>query len=357
MGFDNFFHYVVLALEVFFLDLLLSGDNAMVIALACRSAPAEQARRAMWFGIGGAIVLRVLLTTFTGFLLSIPVLKLIGGIALTWIAVKLTIEEVESNRGQRKKSPGLYSTVSTIVIADLFMSIDNVVALAAVAQGSIIVLTIGLLMSVPLLMFGSLFVTTLLQRYPLLIRGGGAMLGWIAGDIAISDPLISGWVDQQAPALTVVVPMLTVAFVLIESRIVEGAQASAYVLRPKRRAEPLQPERVAAAARPPAIERATAMPVIPVVSRSVDAMAPPPPQVTESIEARSIEAPPQLEPSRTPPLEEAATSERQAPSKRRYSLTFWLIAAALLVVLWILFKVLSLDFAPTTPALQFTPPR
>jgi YjbE family integral membrane protein len=351
MGFDNLFHYVIVTLEVFFLDLLLSGDNAMVIALACRLSSPEQARRAMWLGIGGAIALRVLLTTFAGFLLTIPVLKLIGGIALTLIAIKLTIEEVDSDRGEREKSPGFYSTVGTIVVADLVMSIDNVVALAAVAQGSIIVLTIGLLMSVPLLMFGSLFVTTLLQRYPLLIRGGGAMLGWIAGDIAISDPMVSGWVAQQAPALTVVVPILTVAFVLIESRIIEDAQASAYVLRPKRRAEPMQPEPAAANTLPAAIERTPATAIIPVVSRSVEAVPPAPVSATES-----IEAPAQLEPRRAPPID-AATSHVQAPRRRRYSPTVWLIAAALLAVLWILFRSLSLDFTPTTPALQFTPPR
>jgi hypothetical protein len=113
------------------------------------------------------------------------------------------------------------------------MSVDNVVALAAASQGRVIFLALGLLLSVPLLMFGSLFVTTLMARYPLLIRGGGALLGWLAGDIAIADPLIAEGVRQQAPALTFLVPILVAIFVLAESRIIEGARAT--LTRPQRR--------------------------------------------------------------------------------------------------------------------------
>src|ERR1022692_370306 len=147
MGFDNVFHYLNLTLEVFYLDLLLSGDNAMVIALACRSLPPEQTRRAMVIGIEGAIALRILLTTVAGLLLHIPLLKLVGGIALTGIAIKLTVEDAgdtESDKRPPRNPPGLWSAVGTIVVADLVMSVDNVVALAAVAQGSIFVLTMGL---------------------------------------------------------------------------------------------------------------------------------------------------------------------------------------------------------------------
>src|ERR1700690_512501 len=241
MGFETFFHYVNLTLEVFVLNLLLSGDNAVVIALACRSQPPELMRRAMTIGIGVAIGLRILLTAVAGLLLQVPLLKVAGGIALTIIAIKLTIAKsgaAESDDFPRDKLEALWPTVSTIIAADLVMSVDNVVALAAVAQGNVLLLTLGLLMCVPLLIFGSVFVSALLKRYPVLIRGGGAMLGWIGGDIAVSDPMIAGWVNQQSPALTVVVPILVVVFVLFESRIMEEAQSGAHALRPAPRPKP-----------------------------------------------------------------------------------------------------------------------
>ncbi len=234
MSVDSIFHYFNLTLQVFFLDLLLSGDNAMMIALACRSLPPELTKRAMLMGISAAILLRILLTSVASFLLYIPILKLLGGIALTVIALQLIIEEdEEAELGLSPSKTDLWSVVVTIIVADLVMSVDNVVALAAVTQGNFLFLCLGLLLSVPLLMFGSLFVSSLLTQYPLLIRGGGAMLGWLAGDIAIGDPLIADWVNQQAPALTVVVPILVMVFVLLESRIMEEMQASASALRPK----------------------------------------------------------------------------------------------------------------------------
>jgi YjbE family integral membrane protein len=350
MGFDNIFHNLNLTLEVFFLDLLLSGDNAMVIALACRSPSPELTRRVMLIGIGGAIALRILLTTVASLLLHIPLLKLVGGVALTFIAIKLTIEEegeVESDRSPPKNHPDLWSTVGTIIVADLVMSVDNVVALAAVTQGRIFFLTLGLLMSVPLLMFGSLFVAALLRRYPLLIRGGGAMLGWIAGDIAISDPMITDWVNQQSPALTVVVPILVVVFVLIESRIMEHAQATAYALRPRRRPKPVITNSL-----PAVIEQAPATAIITVASQSVEAEVPSPISAAET-----FETPLQPEPSSTLPVEDATTSHIQAPRARRFTLWVWITAVISVALLWILFRSLSLDFATTTPAIQFTPPR
>jgi YjbE family integral membrane protein len=349
MGFDNAFHYLNLTLEVFYLDLLLSGDNAMVIALACRSLPPEQTRRAMVIGIEGAIALRILLTTVAGLLLHIPLLKLVGGIALTGIAIKLTVEdagETESDKRPPRNPPGLWSAVGTIVVADLVMSVDNVVALAAVAQGSIFVLTMGLLMSVPLLMFGSLFVTALLRRYPLLKRGGGALLGWLAGDIAISDPMIVDWVNQQAPALTVVVPILIVVFVLIESRIMEDAQATAYALRPKLRRKPAIINSLTAV-----IEQTPARTISSVASPSVEAKVPSPVAAAET-----FETPHQPEPERTLPHDEGTTSPVPAPRDKRSKRWVWIAAAISVALLWILFRSLSLDFTTTAPALQFTPP-
>jgi len=228
MDFGGDISFLGTSLKVFFIDLLLSGDNAVVIALACRALPRHQMRKAMLVGIVAAVLLRVYLTTVVSFLLDVPCLKLVGSLALIIIAIKLMVDEDEGQQGGNADAAGadsrkqdLWGTIVVIVLADLTMSIDNVVGLAAVAQGSIIYLALGLLLSIPLLMYGSVFVMALLKRYPWLIAAGGALLGWIAGDIAMSDPLIADWVNTQAPALTVFMPVLGALFVLLESRIVQ----------------------------------------------------------------------------------------------------------------------------------------
>lgn len=353
MGFDNLFHYVNLTVEVFVVNLLLSGDNAVVIALACRSLPPALTRRAMLIGIDGAIALRVLLTIFASYLLSIPLLKLAGGVALAAIAIKLTVEEApaaKSGSGPSRIPSGLWSAVGTIIAADLVMSVDNVVALAAVAHGSILILALGLLMSVPFLMFGSVFVAVLLKRYPLLKRGGGAMLGWLAGDIAISDPILVDWVNHQSPALTVVVPFLVAVFVVMESRIIEDARAAAHALRPR------HTPRSAAVTAPPAVpavaKQAPATPAVTLASRSAEGGLPAPGSAAEN-----IAEPRRPESVGRPPSHAAATSQVQAsPEKKRIKPLYWIIAVVSLALLWVLFRSLSLDFPTTTPALQWTPP-
>jgi len=225
MGFDSGMHSLGLTLQVFFLDLLLSGDNAIVIALACRRLPAQQMRQAIMVGTGAAIVLRILFTTIVTFLLAIPLLKLLGMVALITIAIKLLVDEDDGQDATQADESGapvsLWATIGVIVVADVTMSLDNVVALAAISQNSVFFLVLGLALSVPLLMYGSLFVTTLLKRYPILIPAGGALLGWIAGDIGMSDPLIADWVNAQLPGLTLAVPLACAIFVLVESNIIQ----------------------------------------------------------------------------------------------------------------------------------------
>jgi YjbE family integral membrane protein len=226
MGFDGVMHALGMMLQVFLLDLVLSGDNAVVIALACRSLPPRQMRQAILIGTGAAIFLRVLLTTVITFLLAIPSLRLIGGLALIYIALKLMLEEEDAAEGAPgAASDKLWSTVWIVVVADLVMSLDNVVALAAAVHGSIFFLVAGLLLSVPLLMFGSMFVSGLLNRFPLLVPAVGALLGWIAGDIGVSDPLVADWVNSQSPALIVAMPMLCAAYVLLQSKILKERRA------------------------------------------------------------------------------------------------------------------------------------
>src|SRR5450830_395541 len=211
MLFEGALHGLSMVFQVFVLDLILSGDNVLVIALACRGLPAEQVRRAVMIGTSGAIILRVLLTTLAGWLL------------LVVIAIRLLCEEEAAEDGQ-PPVPSLMtlgSAVLTVLSADLIMSLDNVVGLAAVAQGNMFYLVLGLLLSVPMLMFGSVWVSGLLQRYRMLVPVGGALLGYIAGDIAVSDPVVVGWVNTQSPALNQVVPLLCAVFVLVQSGIIQ----------------------------------------------------------------------------------------------------------------------------------------
>ncbi|MBA4708916.1 YjbE family putative metal transport protein [Aquitalea aquatica] len=227
MELDGLMHALGMTLQVFFLDLILSGDNALVIAVACRSLPPQLMRKAVLLGTGFAILLRVLLTTVVGFLLQVPLLKLLGAALLISIAIKLLLgdDDGEALPGSAADSRQLWSAVSVVVMADLVLSLDNVVALAAAAQGSVLYLILGLLFSVPLLMYGSLFIARLLNDVPLLIPLGAALLGWVAGQIAVSDPLLADWINTQAPALQVVVPLLCVVFVLVESRIIRERAA------------------------------------------------------------------------------------------------------------------------------------
>ncbi|WP_308581760.1 TerC family protein [uncultured Pseudomonas sp.] len=223
MLFEGALHGLSMVFQVFVLDLILSGDNALVIALACRGLPAQQVRQAVMIGTSGAIILRVLLTTLAGWLLLVPWLKLAGALFLVVIAIRLLSEEEAAEDGQPPavSSMTLGGAVLTVLSADLIMSLDNVVGLAAVAQGSVFYLVLGLLLSVPLLMFGSVWVSGLLQRYRILVSVGGALLGYIAGDIAVSDPVMVGWVNSQSPALNQVVPLLCAVFVLVQSRIIQ----------------------------------------------------------------------------------------------------------------------------------------
>lgn len=222
MELDGLMQALSMTLQVFFLDLILSGDNALVIAVACRSLPPQLMRKAVMLGTGFAILLRLLLTTVVGFVLQVPLLKLLGAALLISIAIKLLLgdDEADAQPDATADSRQLWSAVSVVVMADLALSLDNVVALAAAAQGSVLYLILGLLFSVPLLMYGSLLIARLLNDYPLLLPLGASLLAWVAGQLAVSDPLLADWVNTQAPALQVVVPMLCVVFVLVESRII-----------------------------------------------------------------------------------------------------------------------------------------
>jgi YjbE family integral membrane protein len=189
---------------IIWVNLLLSGDNAVVIALAARSLPAKQQKLAVFWGSAAAIIMRVILTVFAVALLQLPWLKLIGGVLLLWIGVKLIVPEEGGEDIQ--SSDNLLQAVKTILIADLVMSLDNVIAVAAAAEqgppeAKLTLLIIGLALSIPIVIFGSTLMLKVMGRFPVIITLGAALLGWIAGDIMVTDPAIAAWVKENYAVL------------------------------------------------------------------------------------------------------------------------------------------------------------
>jgi YjbE family integral membrane protein len=178
-------------LKIIGVNLILSGDNAVVIALAARSLPQRQQKAAVLWGSGAAVAMRIVLTIFAVALLTLPWLKLVGSLLLFWIGIKLLLpEEGDENIDA---SDNLIAAVKTILIADLVMSIDNVIAVAAAAQGSMTLLILGLAISIPLVIFGSTMLLHLMERWPVIITIGGGLLGFVAGEMLVTDPALKGW--------------------------------------------------------------------------------------------------------------------------------------------------------------------
>jgi len=187
--------------QIVMIDILLGGDNAVVIALACRNLPPDMRKKGILWGTAGAIVLRVVLIFFAMSLLKLPYLKLIGALALLWIGVKLLVPE-EDGHGDLKASDKLLGAIKTIIVADFVMSVDNVIGIAGAAQGAghedhqMALVIFGLVVSIPIIVWGSTLVLKLMDRFPLIITGGGMLLGWIAGTLAVSDPAAAPYVPD-----------------------------------------------------------------------------------------------------------------------------------------------------------------
>ena len=182
--------------QIIMIDILLGGDNAVVIALACRKLPPAQRTKGIIWGTAGAIVLRVVLIFFALTLLAIPFLKVVGAALLVWIGVKLLAPD-EDGHGDVAASDKLLAAIKTIIVADLVMSVDNVIAIAGAAQGAgehqMALVIFGLVVSIPIIVWGSQLVIKLMDRFPLIITAGGMLLGWIAGTMAVTDPAIVGY--------------------------------------------------------------------------------------------------------------------------------------------------------------------
>lgn len=186
-------------MTIIWVNVILSGDNAVVIALAARSLPREQQRKAVALGAGAAVVLRIILTIFAATLLQLPYLKVLGGILLFWIAVKLLVpEEGDSDIAGHSN---LFHAIKTILFADLVMSVDNVLAVAAAAHGNTTLLVLGLLISIPLVIGGATMLMNLMERFPVIIMGGAAMIGWVAGEMISTDPVFGLWLSAHVPWL------------------------------------------------------------------------------------------------------------------------------------------------------------
>jgi YjbE family integral membrane protein len=183
------------------INIVLSGDNAVVIALAARSLPDHQRGKAVMWGAGAAVVMRIILTIIAVEMLKWPFLKIIGAILLFWIAVKLLVPEDDEENIE--SSDNLMKAIKTILIADLVMSLDNVIGVAAAAKGNMVLLILGLAISIPIVIFGATMLMKLMEKWPIIITIGAGLLGWVAGEMLVSDPAWANWITTTFPWLHV----------------------------------------------------------------------------------------------------------------------------------------------------------
>jgi len=200
--------------EIIIVNILLSGDNAVVIALACRNLSQRQRRFGIFWGVFGAIGLRIVLTFLAMSLRGYPWLRLVGAALLVWIGVKLIAED-DGGEHQVKASDRLLTAVGTIIVADLVMSLDNVVAVAAAAKGRGPLIIFGLVISVPIVIVGSQIIMKLIERFPVVVLAGGGLLGYIAGEMAVEDPVIQPWIAANAASLASLAPPVLFGLVVI----------------------------------------------------------------------------------------------------------------------------------------------
>ena len=197
MEFDLTPDFWIGLMKIIWINIILSGDNAVVIALAARTLPPEQQRKAILFGSGAAVVFRIVLTVVAVKLLALSYLQVIGGALLLWIGVQLLSGEDEEE-GEAKEHGGLMAAVRTILIADIVMSLDNVIAVAAAAKGSTSLLIIGLAISIPLVIFGSTLMIKLMERFPIIVTLGAALIGWVGGETIASDVALKEFADANS---------------------------------------------------------------------------------------------------------------------------------------------------------------
>ena len=212
-------------LTIIGIDIVLSGDNAVVIALACRSLPPQQQKWGIILGAGAAVALRVLFTIFIAYLIMVPYLRIVGGALLFWVGFKLVVGE----GGDEDVEPAdsLWRAIRIIVIADAVMSLDNVIAVAAASKGDVILLIAGLLISIPLVVYGAPLMLKLIVRYPFIVTGGAALIGYIGGEVIITDQVLEGWLKTNALWLHDFGPLIGAISVIVVSRMFAPAPQAA----------------------------------------------------------------------------------------------------------------------------------
>ena len=205
------------------INVVLSGDNAVVIALACRNLPPKQQRNAFIIGAAGVIVLMTALTGVAAYLLTLPLLELVGSVLLLWIGVKLLVAEEEAG-DDVKSGNTFWEAVRLVIIADMVMSLDNVLGMAAAAKGHLGMLFVGMVITIPLILFGAAVIMKLMERFPILIAIGAGLLGYVAGEMAVSDPLVKAFFDEHA-ILERAVPIAGAAFVVLVGKYLQKRRA------------------------------------------------------------------------------------------------------------------------------------
>ena len=211
--------------QICVINILLSGDNAVVIALACRDLPVKQAKQAFAIGAIGVIVLMTALTAFAAYLMSLPYLEIIGSLLLLWIGIKLLAPGKEDDKGEGKVATHFWHAVRIIIIADIVMSLDNVLAMAGVAKGHLGMLFLGMVITIPLVLFGSALIMKLMERFPIFITFGAGLLGWVAGEMAIADPSIKETIDARFHYMEWVAPIIGAIAVVVVGRMLARKQA------------------------------------------------------------------------------------------------------------------------------------
>ena len=211
--------WVIAVLQIIAIDIVLGGDNAIIIALACRNLPKHQRRAGILWGTAGAIILRVILVFFATSLMEIPVLRLVGGILLILIGIKLLTEvETHDLDGKINQSSKLLTAIRTIIIADFVMSLDNALAITAAAKGDIGLVIFGLLLSVPIIIWGSALILRLMERFPFIITAGAGLLGWLGGGLMISDKLLAEFNASSLPVTPTIAAIVGTIFVIAVGR-------------------------------------------------------------------------------------------------------------------------------------------
>jgi len=220
------------------INVVLSGDNALVIALACRSLPARQQKQAFIVGTAGIVVLMTLLTSSAALLMTLPYIQIVGSLLLLWIGIKLLLPE--DDEGNVKESSYFWEAVRTIIIADIVMSLDNVLGMAGAAKGHLGMLFVGLLITMQLILFGSAMLVKLMERFPQFVVIGAGLLGYVAGDMAVGDPAVKTYIDSHAHILDQLAPIFGAALVVIAGKML--ARKKETRMDAQREAAPSPPE-------------------------------------------------------------------------------------------------------------------